>query len=337
VAETQTQALKWRAPKARVFQLNRLMVEGSFGVFVATLLFCIILTVFTDGFLTKENIFSTTRTSALWIIVGFSQMMVLTIGQMNLSAGAIGGLSGVTVGWLFQSFGAAAWVVISAGILVGILCGLFNGMFIVRTGINAFIVTLGTSSIFLGINYGLTHALPFSRVPPAFDYIGRGRFFGVVPFLCIVMLVVALLLYFLFQHTVRGRQILATGGNPDAAVLCGIHTKRVVVLVHTISGLIAGLGGVLFVGRLGAAHPTIGQNWLLMSFAVPVIGGTSLNGGYTSILGVIMGGILMTLLSNGLVLLRVNIYLESLFMGILVLIAVVVDRLRAVYAERRYF
>jgi len=324
-------------PRAPIFTFSRLMLEGSFGVFMAVFIFSVILTVFTDGFLTRENIFSTTRTASLWIIVGFSQMLVLTIGHMNLSAGAIGGLAGVTVGWLFQAFGAPAWVVIPAGILVGTACGVFNGLLIVRTGINAFVITLGTSSIYLGINYGLTKAMPFSRVPPAFDFIGRAKLAQTIPFLAFVMLAVAGVLYFMFQHTVLGRRILAIGGNQEAAVLSGINTKRVIVLVHTLSGLVAGLGGVLFVGRLGAAHPTIGQNWLLMSFAVPVIGGTALNGGYTSILGVILGGFLMTLLSNGLVLLRVNIYLESLFMGVLVLIAVIVDRGRAVYAERRYF
>ncbi len=330
-------AVEMRHASAPTFAFSRLMLEGSFGVFLAVFIFSVILTVFTDGFLTRDNIFSTTRTASLWIIVGFSQMLVLTIGHMNLSAGAIGGLAGVTVGWLFQAFAAPAWVVIPAGILVGTACGVFNGLLIVRTGINAFVITLGTSSIYLGINYGLTKAMPFSRVPPAFDFIGRAKLLQTIPFLAFVMLAVAGLLYFLFQHTVLGRRILAIGGNQEAAVLSGINTRRVIVLVHTLSGVVAGLGGVLFVGRLGAAHPTIGQNWLLMSFAVPVIGGTALNGGYTSILGVILGGFLMTLLSNGLVLLRVNIYLESLFMGILVLIAVIVDRGRAVYAERRYF
>jgi ribose transport system permease protein len=323
--------------KTAFFSFSRMMVEGSFGVFAAVFIFSVVLAIFTGGFLTRDNIFSTSRTFSLWIIVGFSQMMALTIGHMNLSAGAIGGLAGVMVGWLFQSFGAPDWVVIVAGILVGTACGAFNGFFIVRTGINAFIVTLGTSSIFLGINYGLTHAMPFSRVPPAFDFIGRAKVFDTIPFLFFVMVFVAVLLYFMFKHTVLGRRILAIGGNQDAAMLSGINTKRTIVLVHTMSGMIAGLAGVLFVARLGAAHPTIGQNWLLMSFAVPVIGGTALNGGYTSILGVILGGVLMTLLSNGLVLLQVNIYLESLFMGILVLIAVIVDRVRAVYAERKYF
>ncbi len=316
--------------------IRRLMLSGSFGVFMAVFVFAIILTVFTSGFLTSSNFFSTSRTFSMWIIVGFAQMLALTIGHMNLSAGAIGGLAAVTTGWLFQDFGAPTVLVIVAGIVVGAACGAFNGLFITLTGINAFIVTLGSSSVFLGLNYGLTKAMPFSRVPAEFGFIGRDKLFGFVPFMFIVMLVVAVILWFLFKHTVLGRKILAVGGNEEAAVLSGINTRRIMVIVHTLSGLICGLGGVLFVARLGAAHPTIGQNWLLMSFAVPVIGGTSLKGGYTSILGVVLGGVLMTLLANGLVLLRVNIYWEQLFNGVLVLIAVVVDRTRAVYAERTY-
>jgi len=317
--------------------ISRLMLSGSFGVFVAVFLFSVILTIFTRGFLTSSNFFSTSRTFAMWIIVGFAQMLALTIGHMNLSAGAIGGLAAVTTGWLFQDFGAPTWIVLLAGVAVGAACGAFNGLFITLTGINAFVVTLGSTSVFLGINYGLTKAMPFSRVPPEFDFIGREKLFGFIPFMAIVMLIVAVILWFMFKHTVLGRKILAVGGNEEAAVLSGINTKRTIWIVHTLSGVICGLGGVLFVARLGAAHPTIGQNWLLMSFAVPVIGGTSLKGGSTSILGVILGGILMTLLSNGLVLLKVNIYWEQFFMGVLVLIAVFVDRSRAVYAEKTYF
>ena len=317
--------------------VSQLMLSGSFGVFVAVFLFSIILTIFTSGFLTTSNFFSTSRTFAMWIIVGFAQMLALTIGHMNLSAGAIGGLAAVMAGWLFQDYGAPTWVVLLAGLVVGAACGAFNGLFINLTGINAFIVTLGSSSVFLGVNYGLTKAMPFSRVPAEFDFIGREKLFGFVPFMLIAMLVVAVLLYLMFKHTVFGRKVLAVGGNEEAAVLSGINTKRIILMVHTLSGLICGLAGVLFVARLGAAHPTIGQNWLLMSFAVPVIGGTSLKGGYTSILGVILGGVLMTLLSNGLVLLKVNIYWEQFFMGVLVLIAVFVDRTRAVYAEKTYF
>lgn len=316
---------------------GQLMLEGSTGVFIAVFLFTLVLVIFTDNFVTSRNFFSTSRSFSLWIIVGFSQMMALTIGHMNLAAGAIGGLSAVTVGWMFQEMGAPIWLTVLVGVATGAACGAFNGLFISITNINAFIVTLGTNSVFLGINYGLTKALPFSEVPESFSIIGRARILDTIPVLFFIMLFVAFVLHFMFRHTAFGRKILATGGNPDAAVLSGINTRRVIILVHVISGTLAGLAGVLFVGRLTAAHPTIGQNWLLISFAIPILGGTRLQGGYTSILAVVLGGVLMTLLQNGLVLLQVDIYWEEFFMGVLVLIAVVVDRLRSVYAEKRFY
>lgn len=319
------------------FDWGTLMLSGSLGVFFAVVLFSVILMIFSDGFLTTANLFTTARTFSLWIVVGFAQMMVLVIGDLNLSVGAIGGLSAVLVGYLFQNAGSPVWVGIIAALLIGILCGGVNGLLINKTGINAFVVTLGTSSVFLGINYGVTKALPFSTVPAAMNYIGRARVLGSLPILFFVMLFVAMILYVLFVHTVLGRRILATGGNKEAAELAGINTKGIVLLVHVLSGLLAGLAGVLFVARLGAAHPTIGQNWMLTSFAVPIIGGTSLQGGVTSIIGVVLGGILITLITNGLILLQVDIFWEQFFLGLLLLIAVGVDRARRVYAEKRFY
>lgn len=316
--------------------LENLMLESSFGVMLVVLGFSAILVIFTDDFLSGTNFFSTSRAFSLWIMVGFSQMMALVIGHMNLSAGAIGGLSAVVTGFMFQNPGTPAWAGVAVGLVVGLLCGAFNGFFIVKTGINAFIITLGTTSVFTGLNLGLTHSLPFPTIPEALTYVGRGKVFEIFPVLFFIMLAVALVLGFLFRFTVLGRWILATGGNREAAVMSGINVKSITILVHTLSGLLAGLAGVLFVCRLGSAHPTIGQNWLLMSFAIPVIGGTALVGGTVSITGVVLGGVLMTLISNGLVLLEVDIFWEQFFMGLLVLVAVVIDRARTVYGERRY-
>jgi len=290
------------------YDISSLILESSFGIIIVVVLFSICMIIFTDNFLSATNFFATSRAFSLWIIVAFAQMMALVIGQMNISVGAIGGLSAVAVGYLFQYTGFPIWVVVLTGLLVGIACGLINGVIITRTGINPFVVTLGTFSVFTGMIYGLTHSLPFSKIPTAFTFVGKTKILGAVPLLLFIMLIIALLLYILFNHTVLGRRILATGGNAEAALLSGINTKNVILLAHIFSGLLAALGGILFVARLGAAHPTIGQNWLLMSFAIPVIGGVSMQGGKTSILGVIFGGILMTFISNGLVLLQVDIF-----------------------------
>jgi len=320
------------------YDFSSLFLESSFGVIVIVLLFTIFMVSFKKGeFLSAANIHSILRSSSLWVLIALSQIMVLVIGQMNLSMGAIGGLSAVVAGYLFQFTGFPIWVVVLFGLLVGIVCGFINGIIITRTGIDPFIVTLGTYSVFLGINYGLTHSTPFTKIPLAFISLGTGRVLGILPMMFFIMLLVALLVDILFNHTVFGRQILATGGNEDAAIFSGINTKNIILKAHILSGLFAGLAGVLYVARLGTAHPLIGQNWLLMSFAISVIGGTSMSGGKTSVIGTIFGGILMTLISNALVLFRVDIFWEQSFLGMALLFAVGMDRLRNVYAEKKYF
>ena len=223
-----------------------------------------------------------------------------------------------------------------AGISVGTGCGLVNGLLITRTGINAFVITLGTASVYTGMIFGFTHAIPFSEIPPSFKFIGGGSVFGTVPILFFIMTAIAIFLWFFFTCTVLGRRMLATGGNRDAARLSGINVREVTLLAHLFSGLFAGVSGVLYVARLGSAHPSIGMNWLLTSFAVPIIGGTPLVGGATSILGAVLGAVLITLISNALVLLRVDPFWEQFFLGLILLIAVGIDRVRAIYIERRY-
>lgn len=319
------------------FNISSLFVESNFGVIMIVLLSIIFIVSFNGTeFLSKHNLHSILRSSSLWALIAFSQIMVLVIGQMNLSVGAIGGLSAVSAGYLFQHTDFPIIIVVLAGLLVGLICGFINGIIITKTGINPFIVTLGTYSVFLGINYGITRALPFTEIPQSFVSIAITRIMGVIPMMFLIMLVVASICHILFNFTLFGRKILATGGNEVAATFSGINTKNIILKAHILSGLFAGLAGIIYVARLGSAHPLIGQNWLLMSFAVSIIGGTSLAGGKVSIFGAIFGGIFMTLISNALVLFRVDIFWEESFLGIALLIAVGLDRIRSYYTESKY-
>jgi len=321
----------------RRIDIASLLMRGSLGVLLAVSLLVIFLIVFSNRFLTSTNFFATSRAFSLWAVIGFSQLFALVIGHLNLSVGAIGGLSAVTTGWLFQAYELPVWIPVLAGIAVGTSCGLLNGLLITKTGINAFVITLGTASVYTGMIFGFTHALPFSQIPSSFEYIGGGSLFGIVPILFFIMVGIAIILWLFFNYTVLGRRMLVTGGNREAARLSGINIDRVILLAHLFSGLLAGVGGVLYVARLGSAQPSIGMNWLLTSFAVPIIGGTALIGGTTSILGAVLGAVLITLISNGLVLLRVDIFWEQFFLGIILLIAVGIDRARTVYIERKYY
>ncbi len=312
------------------------MLRGDMGVFLATIIFVVILSISSDKFFTTDNFYAISRAFSLWIIVGLAQMAALVVGNMNLSVGAIGGLAAMATGFLFNTYESPIWLAVLAGLAVGILCGALNGIIITKTGINAFIVTLGMASVFTGILFGFTHSLSYPNIPDSFKFVVSGKIFGIIPMVFLIMLVISILLWLMFSYTVIGRRILAVGGNAETAILSGISVANITLFVHVLSGFLAAVAGVLFVARLGSAHTSIGTNWLLLSFAIPIIGGTSLAGGATSIFGVVLGGILLTVIRNGLVLIRVDPFWEQFFIGLLVLIAVGIDRIRTVYTLRKY-
>jgi len=213
-------------------------------------------------------------------------------------------------------------------LLIGAFGGLINGVLTVRTGINGFIITLATASAFTGINFGITESIPFYKMPAALVAFGE-QHFGAFPYLLIAPLIVAALLGLFFARTVAGRQLLAYGGNPQAAELSGIPRDRTVVLAHVISGALAAIAAVLAVSQLGSAQPTIGADWLLLSFAAPIRGGAALTGGYISVLGTMFAVVLIALIENGMVLANVDPYWVQFLLGALILAAVGLNRWRA--------
>src|SRR4029078_11875719 len=165
----------------------------------------------------------------------------------------------------------------------------------ILTCINCFLITLATASAFTGINLGITESIPFYKMPAALVAFGE-RHVGIFPYLLVAPLAVPGLLWVFFARTVPGRQLLAFGGNAQAAELSGIPRERTVVLAHVLSGRLAAIAAILAVAQLGSAQPTIGADWLLLSFAAPIIGGAALTGGYISVLWPIFCGVPIALL-----------------------------------------
>ena len=285
------------------------------------------------AFLTEFNLYVMLRSFCVVLVVAFAQMLTLAVGQLNLSIGALGGLVAVLVGGMMEKLGLPIPVAILAGLLVGAAGGLVNGLLTVRTGINGFIITLATASAFTGINLGITESVPFYDMPAAFVAFGSARFFA-FPYLLIPPVIVALALGLFLARTIPGRQLLAVGGNPHAAELSGIPKDRIVVLAHTLSGLLSAVGAILAVAQLGSAQPTIGADWLLMSFAAPIIGGAALTGGHISVASTALAVVLIVLIQNGMVLTQVDPYWVQFMLGALILAAVALNRARALRAER---
>jgi ribose transport system permease protein len=287
----------------------------------------------THNFLTPFNQFNVWRAASQNVFIALGQAMVVIIGGMNLSLGAIGGLTVVIIGHSIEVLGLNPAVAVILGLATGALCGLFNGFFIARFKLNSFVVTLASSFIFQGLVNGISQGRPYSRIPSGFTVLGKGDLFG-VPNLLFLTVIALAIVYFVFRYTVFGRQLLATGGNIEAARMSGIKTGRMIILANVLSGLFASIAASLWVSRMGTAQPATGGDWLIVSFAVTVIGGTALSGGTISALGFLFSGLLMALVRNGLIMLGVNVYFESTFLGSIILLAVMVEYFRARAAGR---
>jgi ribose transport system permease protein len=291
------------------------------GLLVIVLAMVVIMAFVSHSFLSDFNIFVVLRTVATAVLIGSAQMVVLSIGQMNLSVGAIGGLAAITAGGIMDAFGLPVWLAIVGALACGAACGVINGIIVARTGLNAFIVTIATASVFLGLNLGLTSSQPFYDLDPGFASFGQARI-GFFPLMGFITLAVAVALSIFFYRTLIGRQILAVGGNLSAARTAGIPVGRRIIWAHVISGLLAGTAGILWASQLQAAQPMIGQTWLLLSFAVPIIGGVALTGGSVRIIGTVLAALIIALINNSVVHLGIDPFYVDLLVGLLVLGAV---------------
>jgi ribose transport system permease protein len=323
-------------PRASKFELGPFLVRAANvgGLALIILLLSTIIASLAPGFLSPFNIFSLTRNLAIDTVIGFAMMVVLACGHFNLAVGSIGVSAIMTTGFFLEGLGLPIVVSIAGGLATGALMGWMNGMLVVKTGIHSFVITLATASLYFGLMLILTKAEAFRNLPAAFNALGKQRFLGPYSSMLFVTGFVAAALLILFKYSVIGRQILASGANPLAAEMSGASVKRAIVVAHALSGLLASIAGVMVTARLAAALPSVGADWLLPSFLAPLLGGTLLIGGYVSVIGTLLGAILVTILQNGLVLLKVGSFWVQFYLGITLLIAVCLDRWRSYYAQR---
>ena len=313
----------------------RFYLTNEFGLLVLILVFGAVFAVSTSGFLSSFNQFTLGRTAAINVMIGFSMMTVIVTGGLNLAVGAIGVCAAMACGWLIEGLGMPWPLAVAGAVMVGAGLGFINGWSVVRSGLHSFIITLATMSIFFGIMLFVTRAQSFRALPPAFADFGRLKLVGWVSPLLLVAVATGLGLIVLYRFTALGREMLAAGAKPEAAMLSGVRVGRVVILCHMASGALAGLTALLVVARTGAAIPSmagqLGQDWLLPAFLGPVLGGTLLSGGQVSVTGTFLGAVLVTMLTNGLLLLQVGEFWVQTCLGLLLLLAVLIDRGRRLF------
>jgi ribose transport system permease protein len=270
---------------------------------------------------------------AVPMTIGLAQMVVLAVGQMNLSVGVLTGFCAMSTAWLMVRAGLPAWLAVIAGVVAGAGIGLVNGLLVVLTRINGFVVTLATMTIIDGLRYGVHGTSTFQDYSPGLVRLGQGSVLG-VPTVFLVAVAVAAAVAVFFRRTVSGRRVLATGGNPLAARLSGISNERAIVVAHLMSGLLAGVAGVLIVASSGSVNASIGDDLLLPSFAAPIIGGVALTGGVVSVVGTCLAAFLVRLIDVAQAQYGINPRWVDLIIGAVVLGAVLLGTVRQKLQER---
>ncbi len=313
------------------FQKNvKTYFKENIGIIGALLVLCVFLSVYPktgEIFLTQKNIFNVLRQNSTNLYLACGMIMVIILGGIDLSVGSIIALSGCIAAGCVSRYGLPLPVAILAGLMIGVLVGAFNGMVISLTTIPPFIVTLATMNVAKGFAYVYTGGSPVRVVTKEWQFIGAG-YIGIFPTPVVILLFVLIITALIMNKTKLGRHIYAVGGNPLAATFSGISTAKVKFIVHTYSGLMAGLAGVVLASRMYSGQPTAGDGAEMDAIAAVVVGGTSMSGGSGKIGGMIIGGLIIGVLNNGLNLLNVNSFWQYVVKGIVILLAVLLDFFR---------
>lgn len=308
--------------------VRRLLYQRELGVILALAALCLFGVFGTDGFRSTDNLLNVGQQASLIGIMAVGATFVLVTGEIDLSVGSIYALTAMSVGLLLQA--GTYWVAaVLGGVLIGALCGLVNGLITVGLKLPSFIVTLGTLSIFRGLALLITNAAPISLDDSdpnieAFSFLGTGRLFG-IPMQLVIMLAVFLVGGFVLRFTRFGFHVYAVGGSREAARLCGIATNRVRVQSFVIQGALASLAGIVGLAFLLYAQGTTGVGLELLVITAVIIGGAALFGGSGTMLGTLVGVLLIATLQNVLILAGVSAFWQTIVIGVVIIAAVALD------------
>jgi ribose transport system permease protein len=296
------------------------------GPLLGLLVICGILSAVSPDFLTVSNLFNVLRQISINALLAFGMTLVILTGGIDLSVGSILALSGAVTAGLLAG-GTDALTASLAGLALGTVLGAANGLLVSFGRIAPFIATLATMTVYRGLVLVYTEGKPVSYSNESFALLGKGYFLE-IPVPVIWMIIFCLLLHLVLKHTVFGRRVYAVGGNEEASLFSGIRTGRIKLAVYTLSGFFAAFGGIVLTSRLYSAQPTAGMGYELDAIAAAVLGGASLSGGRGWIFGTLAGAMIMGVLDNGLNLLNVSSFYQQVVKGLVILLAVLLDRSR---------
>ena len=301
---------------------------GENGFIVIFILWCVYLSFATDAFLTSRNIFTVLRQASIVSIVAIGEMLVMLMGAMDISLAAVLGFSGVITAGLMTQNGVPPLIACAIGVALGGLVGLVNGVLVTKVKINAIIATLGMLNVLNGIAFIYAQGQTiYGEEMESVAFLARG-YIGPAPVPVILMFAFYAVFYFILNRTVFGAHIYAMGNNEKASWLAGIRVDRVKILAFVLAGLLAGFGGVMQISRQGSATGGMGDEFLFPILTAVILGGISLSGGKGRIQNTLIASIFLVTITNGMVLLGTSIYAQRIVSGLILIIALSLDRLR---------
>ncbi|MBS5786935.1 ribose ABC transporter permease [Clostridioides mangenotii] len=287
----------------------------------------IIMSVASSNFLTMDNLVNVMRQISINAILAVGMTFVIITAGIDLSVGAVIALTGTLWAATVVNYNMPIWVGILLALIIGGLLGVVKGLIISTQNLPPFIVTLAMLTIISGLSFVFTGGRPISVNTDAFKMIGRG-YIGPIPIPVIIMIIVVIAGHYLLKKTAFGRHVLAVGGNPEAARLCGVKVTSVIVKVYALAGVLTALAGIILSSRLASGSPTVGDGAELDAIAAVVLGGTNMMGGSGSILGTCIGVGIIGILGNGLNLLGVSSYNQMIIKGLVMLFAIWINNLK---------
>jgi ribose/xylose/arabinose/galactoside ABC-type transport system permease subunit len=306
--------------------LASLLRRREAAIVIALILLILAISIAERNFLAGSNLYLLSRQISLVAIVALGELFVILHGGIDLSVGSVMAFSGMVAGYSMK-IGIPPPIAVVFGVAAGLAMGAINGALVSYVRLAPFIATLGMLSFASGMVLGLTKGWPITEIPPSFVPLAQGSFLG-LPIPVWIMLAVAVVAHVVLTATAFGRRTYAIGGNEQATFLSGIDVRRVKFALYAISAGCASIAGILLVARFSSARADNGTGWELDAIAAAVIGGTSLSGGAGSVLGVLVGACIMGVIKNGLVIMKVSSYWHTAIIGVVIVLAAVLDRAR---------
>ena len=316
-------------------KMKALLKYEQMALLLSLIGLCIISTIISPVFLSVNNLMNVLRTASLTAICAMGYMFVILLGEMDLSVGSMQAVVGI-VSVMILNFTKNVPAALLGGIIAGAVLGCINGLLVTKAGINSLIASLGTMAILRGSAYIITNGISIQANIPGFEVLGTGTgYVGPFPIPFLIAVVIFAALYFVLNKTVFGRNIYAVGGNNSAARLCGINVGRIKMAAYIIVGVLTALSGYILACRLNSAQPNAGDGFEFQVISAVVLGGVSLSGGKGNLTGAVIGVLILSVLSNVLVLAGVSSFYQEVSRGIVILLAVYIDSRNKRMAEKK--